>query len=77
MKDPVYYIFFESSYKIQFNGHDKTLHVTCVTFQMSHMLNVTNIKLQMILPKTQCGMYFWKAYATQFNDHDKNIAYKV
>ena len=31
------------------------LHVTC------H--NATNIKLQTILPKTQCVIYFWKAHA--------------
>ena len=92
-KDPVCYIFLESSCKIQFNGHDKnvacymshvtchtcymsqistnkqfyqrpnvsyifeklmqkkyssmvmikTLHVTCVTIHMSHMLHVMNI----------------------------------
>ena len=41
----------------------KTLHETCVTCHMSHMLHVTNIKLQTIIPKTQCVIYFWKAYA--------------
>ena len=39
------------------------LQVTCVTCNMSHMLQVTNIKLQTILPNTQCVIYFWKAHA--------------
>ena len=41
----------------------KTLHVTCFTCHMWHMLHVTNIKLQTILPKTPCVIYFWKAHA--------------
>ena len=41
----------------------KMLQVTCVTCNMSHMLQVTNIKLQTILPNTQCVIYFWKAHA--------------
>ena len=40
----------------------KFLHVTCVTCNMSHMLHVTNIKLQTILLKTPCVIYFWKAH---------------
>ena len=44
------------------------LHVTCY---MSHMLHVTNIKLQTILPMTQC---MESLYKIQFNGHDKNVA---
>ena len=62
-KDPMCYIFLESSCKIQFNGHAKKSHVTCVTCHMSQMLHVTNIKLPRILPKTPCVIYFWKALA--------------
>ena len=41
----------------------KTSHVTSVTCNMSHMLHVTNIKLQIFLPKTLCVIYFWKVDA--------------
>ena len=59
-KDPMCHIFLESSCKIQFNGHDE--NIACHMCYMSHMLHVTNIKLQTILPMTQCVIYFWKAY---------------
>ena len=67
-KDPLCQIFLESSCKIKFNGHDKNfechmLYVMCQTCCMPHMLHVTNIKLQIILQKTQCVIYFWKAHA--------------
>ena len=45
--------------RCQCNSMQCMLHVTCY---MSHMLHVTNIKLQTILPMTQCVIYFWKAY---------------
>ena len=45
--------------RCQCNSMQCMLHVTCY---MSHMLHVTNIKLQTILPKTQCVIYFWKAH---------------
>ena len=53
-KDPMCYIFLESWYKIQSNGHAKD--VTC---QMTQILHVTNIRLPRILPKTSCVIYFW------------------
>ena len=50
-------------------------NVTYVTCHMSHMLHVTNIKLQRTLPKTQCVIYFWKSHAISMaNGHDKNVA---
>merc|ERR1712082_528363 len=60
-KDPMCYIFLESSCKIQFNGDTK--NITCVTCHMSQILHVTNIKLPRILAKTTCVIYFWKALA--------------
>ena len=41
----------------------KMSHVTCVTFHMSQMLHVTNIKFQTVLPNTQFVIYFWNAHA--------------
>ena len=47
-------------------------HVTCY---MSHLSHVTNMKLQTILPKTQCCHIFLESSGKiQFNDHDKNVA---
>ena len=46
--DPVCYIFMESSLNMQFNGHGLN-----IMYYMSHMLHITNIKLETILPNTQ------------------------
>ena len=77
-KDPVCYIFLESSCKNQFNCRDK--YVTC---HMSHMLHVTNIKLQRILPNSPCVIYFWKVH-TKFSSmvmikisHDTYVTYML
>ena len=61
-KDPVCHIFFESSCKIQFNGHDENVayhmcYMSYVTHVTCHKFHVTNI-----LPKTQCVIYFWKSH---------------
>ena len=55
--DPVCYIFMESSLNMQFDGHGLN-----IMYYMSHMLHITNIKLETILPNTPCVIYFWKAH---------------
>ena len=61
-KASVCLIFFKAHAKYSSIVMIKMLHVTCFTCNMSHMLQVTNLKLQNFLPKTQCVIYFWKAY---------------
>ena len=52
-KDPVYNIFLEISWKIQFNYHDK--NIAYKFWYMLHMLHVTNIY-------TPYFIYFWKYF---------------
>ena len=71
--DPKCYIFLESWYKIQFNGHDK--NATCHKCYMSHVTNVTCHKYKVAKNFTKdplCYIFLECCYKIQFNGHVKN-----
>ena len=52
----------------------KILHVTCVTCNMSHMLHVTNIKLNKFTKDPMCHIFLESSCKIQLNGHDKIFA---
>ena len=68
VKNTIYYIFLESLYKIQFNGHFE-----CVTCHMSQILLVKISSCKYLIQWPICYIFLEKGYKIQFNGHALNI----
>ena len=77
-KYPMYYIFLESSCKIQFNDPDKN-----VTYHMCYMSNVTDVKCHKykvpdnVTKYQMCYIFLESSWKSQFNVHDKNLESRI
>ena len=72
--DPMCYIFLESWWEMQFNGHAK--NVTCHICYMSHVTNVTWHKYKVVIKfpiDPMCYIFLESWWKIQFNGHAKNV----
>ena len=77
-KYPMCYIFLESSWKIQFNVHDK--NVTCHMCYMPHVTDVTCHKYKVpdnVTKYPMCYIFLESSCKIQFNGYDKNVKYHI